>query len=75
MGDQGASVDEYEEIDDEDDDQDKAADPDVRPEAHVGPVLGEVGGRDVSGLVVVVMHVTSLEQMRRHAAARRDLLR
>jgi hypothetical protein len=73
MGDQGAAVDEYEEIDDEDDDQDKAADPDVRPEAHVGPVLGEVGRRDVSGLVVVVMHVTSLEQMRRHAAAIRDL--
>ncbi len=46
------------EVEEEDRDEDEATDEDVRTESHVGFVLREVRGRDVS--VLVIMHAYQL---------------
>jgi hypothetical protein len=53
---QGAAIHKQEEIDAEDGDQNESANEDVGPEAEHGFVAGEVGGWDVSGLVIAFVH-------------------
>jgi hypothetical protein len=53
---QGATVHKQEEVDTKDGDQNESANEDVRPEPEHGFVAGEIGGWDVSGLVIAFMH-------------------
>jgi hypothetical protein len=56
VNEEGLTVHEREEINDEDGDQNQTAEEDMRVESEDCPVAGQVGSRDVAGLMISFVH-------------------